>query len=124
VRLRVSYAISALAIFVVEVCIALFLHDGFIRPYVGDVLAVALVYCGVRAATPIGQWTAIALSFAIACGVELGQYFKILDLLHLRGNALARVVLGVGFELADFLAYSAGAALIIVAEVLRKRRPL
>jgi hypothetical protein len=45
---RPAYALAALIIFAIEVCIALFVHDGFIRPYVGDVLAVALVYAALR----------------------------------------------------------------------------
>lgn len=103
---------------VVEISIAVFAHDAFIRPYVGDVLAVVLVYCALRATTPLRQWPAIAVAFVIACAVEFGQYFNILDWLGLRGNALARVVLGTGFEPADFLAYAAGAVVVALGEAL------
>ncbi len=45
---RAAYLIAALFIFAVEVVIALYVRDDFVRPYLGDVLAVMLVYCAVR----------------------------------------------------------------------------
>ena len=38
----------------VEVVIACYVHDRFIRPYVGDVLVVVVVYCFVRIWVPQG----------------------------------------------------------------------
>ena len=35
--IRAVYAAIALALLVVEVLIALFVNDGFVRPYLGDV---------------------------------------------------------------------------------------
>ena len=39
---RIVYALIALGLLAVEVLIALFVHDNFIRPYVGDVLVTVL----------------------------------------------------------------------------------
>lgn len=39
---RLLYAGAAIALFCVEVAIALFVNDAFVRPYVGDVLAILL----------------------------------------------------------------------------------
>ena len=41
---RIFYIISFLVIFCIEVLIALYVRDNFVRPYVGDVLVVVLVY--------------------------------------------------------------------------------
>ena len=41
---RWFYAICFAGLFVVETLIALFVRDAFIRPYMGDVLVVILVY--------------------------------------------------------------------------------
>ena len=41
---RIFYIISFLVIFCIEVLIALYVRDRFIRPYVGDMLVVVLVY--------------------------------------------------------------------------------
>jgi hypothetical protein len=119
---RPTYAVAALAIFAIEVFIALFVRDSFIRPYVGDVLAVALVYAVLRAATPLGLWPAIILSLAIAFAVELGQLFGIARALGLESNPVARVVLGGSFDLVDLAAYATGALLVVAVEVWQKRR--
>jgi hypothetical protein len=37
-----KYAFISLVILVLEICIALFVHDRFIRPFFGDVLAVSV----------------------------------------------------------------------------------
>jgi hypothetical protein len=108
-------------LFAIEAIIALYVRDRFIRPYFGDVLAVILVYCGLRAVLPLRPWPAAAIAFGIAVLVELGQLIGILDILGLRGNTVARIVLGSGFEWKDMLAYAAGAALALLID--RPRRP-
>lgn len=113
---RAAYAFAALAIFAIEVLVALFVRDNFIRPYVGDVLAVALVYTALRAATPLGLWPTIALTLAIAFAVELAQLFNLLDATGLRGSQVARIVLGGSFDPTDLVAYFAGAALVVLGE--------
>jgi len=100
----------------VEIVIALYVRDRFVRPYLGDVLAVVLVYCGLRAVLRIAPWQAATIAFTVAATVEIGQAIGILDALGWRGNAIALTVLGTGFEWKDFLAYAAGAALPLVVE--------
>ncbi len=119
---RPGYAGLALGLFAIEVVIALFVRDAIVRPYVGDALAVALVYCALRAMTPLSLWPALALSLGLACLIEFGQYLHLLDQLGLGGNAIARTILGYGFEPADFLAYAAGGAGVLVAEFALPRR--
>jgi len=41
---RIKYALATIAIFLIELLIALFVRDRFIRPYVGDMLVVVLIY--------------------------------------------------------------------------------
>ena len=45
---RWFYAICFIGLFIVETLIALFVRDAFIRPYMGDILVVILIYCFVR----------------------------------------------------------------------------
>jgi hypothetical protein len=116
---RLRYGLAALAVFAVEVLIALFVRDAVVRPYVGDVLAVVLVYLGLRAVTPLKVAPAVMLALAIAVMVELGQLFHLLDALGLAHDRLARVVLGGVFDLKDLACYGAGAACVLVAERLR-----
>ncbi|HKP56616.1 MAG TPA: DUF2809 domain-containing protein [Polyangiales bacterium] len=118
-RISRKYLLLTLALFAVELSIALWVHDGFIRPFVGDVLVVVLVYCAVRSFLP-GKPVKTALGvFAFACAVELAQYFQLVARLHLEHNAILRTVIGTHADPLDVLAYALGTLLIIFAERFR-----
>ena len=51
---RLIYGISAFIILIIEILIALFVNDEFIRPYGGDILVVILLGCITRIAFPNG----------------------------------------------------------------------
>lgn len=119
---RLSYALAALVLFLVEVLIALFVHDSFSRPYVGDMLAIALVYTALRAATPLQMIPALGITLAVALAIEIAQLLNLLDAIGLRGNQVARIVLGGVFDWLDLAAYGAGAIGIIAAEAALRRR--
>ena len=50
---RICYAAATVLLVITEVLIALYVHDDFVRPYVGDVLVVIAVYCAVRIFIPV-----------------------------------------------------------------------
>jgi hypothetical protein len=118
---RTSYALAAILVFLAEVAIAAFVHDTIVRPYLGDSLAVVLVYLAIRAVTPLGLRRSIAAAFVIACAIEIGQWFHLADLLGLGHVRVARIVLGTGFDPVDFLAYAGGAVTVLVTENARSR---
>ena len=118
---RAAYALAAAALLAVEVAIALWMHDRVIRPFVGDMLAVALVYCVVRMATRLRSGPAACTAFAIAGALEVSQAFHLVDLLGLGRIALARVVLGTFFDVRDFLAYALGAIGAFLLDRLARR---
>ncbi|ESQ91262.1 hypothetical protein ABAC460_06770 [Asticcacaulis sp. AC460] len=117
-----GYALAAALVFAVEVLIALFVRDGFVRPYLGDVLAVVLVYLTLRAVTRLNIAAALIATLAIALAIELGQLLGLTDLLGLRGNRLAQVVLGGSFDPKDLVCYAVGGIVIAVFEALRGKR--
>jgi hypothetical protein len=123
-KTRLVYGMAAAIVFFIEVTIALFLHDRLVRPYIGDVLAVVLVYLALRAVTPWPVVTAIVSTLAIAAAIEFGQYFHLLDWLGLSQNHMARVVLGGVFDLKDFACYFGGAALVLAVEAAFRRHSL
>ena len=49
-----GYLAAFVILFLIEAAIALWVHDRFIRPYIGDVLVVVLVYVFVRIFFPSG----------------------------------------------------------------------
>lgn len=103
----------ALLLFITEVCIALFMHDRFIRPFVGDVLVVMLMYYAIRSLLNL---TVVSLAIGVllfAFMVETLQYFHVVNRLGLQDNRLARIVIGTSFEWTDLLAYTIGFVLIL-----------
>ena len=117
-----SYFIIFVSLFLLEACIAVFVKDQFVRPFVGDVLVIWLIYAFVRTFYA-GPPTPIATGvFLFACLVELGQYFKLVSRLNLQHFQIARVVMGSTFDWKDLLAYFVGAAVLIASEEWIKRR--
>lgn len=122
---RLFYALAGAVIFTIEVLIALFVHDDLVRPYIGDVLAVVLVYLGLRAVTPLPVLPAVIITLGVAAAIEFAQLFHMLDALGLSHSRLARVVLGGVFDLKDLACYAVGALVVLVVENLRPRwRPI
>ena len=119
---RGVYLIAAILIFAIEVLIALFVRDDFVRPYLGDVLAIGFVYAALRALTPLSFPQALAVTLAIALVIELAQAFGLLGALGLADNELARIVLGGVFDWHDLAAYAAGGSIIAALETLTARR--
>jgi hypothetical protein len=113
---RRIYFWFTLLLFIIEVLIALFVRDSFVRPYVGDYLVVMLIYCFLRTfmhcrVVPLAMGTLL-----FAYGVELLQYLNLIALLDLQNSALANIILGNRFEWVDMLAYTLGIATVLVFE--------
>jgi hypothetical protein len=117
-----NYFALATLIFIVEVLIALFVRDNFVRPYVGDVLVVILIYCFVRSFlhVPIIPLALGVLIFSFI--IEILQYIKIVEILGLEKSQFARTVMGTSFAWVDLLAYVVGVSIILGVEkyMLRK----
>jgi Protein of unknown function (DUF2809) len=111
----------AVALFIVEVLIAVFMHDRFVRPYVGDYLVVFLVYYAIASLVDCAPWQTGLFTLLFAYAVEFLQYIKFIERVKLEGNVLARTVLGVGFEWKDIMAYTLGVGTVLLIERLRRR---
>lgn len=118
---RPGYAVAALIVFLAEVAIALWVRDGFVRPYLGDVLAVILVYLMLRAVTTWRVIPAALAALAVGLAVEIGQAIDLLDIFGLSDYVVARVVFGTAFSVGDIFCYAAGAAIAVVGEYGRAR---
>lgn len=119
---RMHYALAAVILFAIEVLIALFVTDGFVRGYLGDVLVVVLVYAALRAVTRLGVAGALATTLGVALLVEIGQALGVLRMVGLSDNRLAAIVFGGVFDVLDIAAYLAGGALVVIAEMTLRRR--
>ena len=109
---RIYYIILTIILLAVEVLIALFVHDQFVRPYIGDVLVVVVIYAFVRIWIPESVRLLPLYVFLFAAGVEILQYFNIVELLGVQDNVFLRTIIGTSFDVKDLLCYAAGCVLI------------
>ena len=116
---RILYLIATLVLLFVEVMIALFVHDSFIRPYVGDMLVVIVVYAFVRIWIPQKCRLLPLYVFLFAVLVEVLQYFNIVRILGLSGSRFFRVLIGGTFDWKDIACYGAGCIVLAVYEIVR-----
>lgn len=105
---RLRYFLLTLALFSIEVLIALYVNDSTVRPYVGDYLVVMLVYGAVRTVLRSSVKSQLIGVLLFAYAVEVLQYFRLIAWLGWQDNRLARMVLGSHFEWVDMLAYTLG----------------
>ena len=113
---RFGYILAFALLLTVEILIALFVRDDFIRPYGGDILVTVLICAAVRIVFPTGVRLLPLWVFLVAAGVEIGQYFDFVTLLGLGNIAFFRILLGSTFSFADLFCYAAGCALFWLGE--------
>ncbi len=123
-RKRVIYGIVTVLLLVTEVLIALYVHDNFIRPYLGDVLVVVVIYTFIRIFVPQGIKLLPLYIFVFAACVEVLQYFQVVNLLHLENNVFLRILIGSVFDIKDIACYFAGCAILEVYEWSVKREKI
>ena len=118
---RIFFGLSALLLLGTEVLIALFVHDGFVRPYLGDILVVILLYCLVRCITPTRIPLLPLWLFLFAAAVETGQALQLVDWLGWREYPLLRTIVGTAFSWWDMLCYAVGCLLCVLPERLARK---
>lgn len=114
---------AAVFIFVIEVAIALWVHDRLIRPFIGDALVVVLLFFMCKTVIKASDHLIILCVLAFSFAIEVGQYFNLAKLLGLADNKIAKTVIGSTFDYNDLVAYTMGAAILYAAVVVRKKWP-
>lgn len=115
-RFNSNYFILSVILFGVEVLIALYLHDAYIRPFGGDFLVVILIYCVVKSFLRCTVNRAVIFVLLFAYLIEILQYFHLVNLLGLEHSTIARIVLGTYFAWTDMLMYTLGMLLVWLVE--------
>lgn len=119
---RKNYFILTVLLFIIEVLIALYVRDRIIRPYVGDILVVILIYCFVRS---FFKWTVLPVALGVllfAFFVETLQYLRIIEVLNLQDSNFFRIVIGTSFSWMDIVTYIIGIAIVLIVEKARQPR--
>ncbi|MBN2222096.1 MAG: DUF2809 domain-containing protein [Vallitaleaceae bacterium] len=120
-RFSGKYFITAIMIFAIEVLIAIFIHDQLIRPYVGDVLVMFLLYAIIKSfyGKPTKRVPYYLFGFALV--VEFTQLLGLVERLGVQDNVVLRTILGITFDIKDIVCYFIGMLLLLGYEqALRK----
>lgn len=121
---RLPYLICFIVLTAIEVLIALFVNDSFVRPYLGDVIVVWVVYCFAQFLLG-GRFSSCAVAagvFLFAVFTEIMQGINIVELLGLGGSPFFRTLIGTHFDFKDLVCYAAGAVLLICIIFIKNRR--
>ena len=121
-RLRLIYGVLFLVILTIEILIALFVRDDFVRPYIGDMLVTVLICSFARILIPEKVKVVPILVFVFSALVEIGQYFDFVKLLGLDDNAFISTLLGRTFSVADLICYGVGCILFAIFDYIIKRK--
>lgn len=113
-RFNWHYFLAFVLLFALEVVIALYVHDSFVRPYLGDTIVVWLIYAFILS---FFAWSKSKVALGVllfAFLVEGLQAMHFIELIGLQDNAIARVVIGTSFAWEDIWAYIGGYLVIII----------
>ncbi len=111
-----TYFLATLILLTIEIVIAKYVHDDIVRPYLGDVIVVILMYCFLKTFFKISVALAANIALLISFFVETLQYFQIVHKLGLQHSKLFSTAIGNSFEWLDLLMYIAGYLLLLIFE--------
>ena len=119
-----SYTFWFIVLLGIEIAIARYAHDDFVRPFVGDLLVIVLLYCLLTAfcalssssSNSLGIIKRVMMVVIIAFVVEFLQLWHITTYLGLSKYPLLQIVLGNTFDPKDLLAYSLGGVCVLGIE--------
>jgi hypothetical protein len=115
-KLNYRNFIVFIVLFFIEVSIALYIKQGFIRAIFGDFLVVIMIYFFIKSFVRIKSiYIAITVLF-IAYLVEFLQFIDILSIVNYKENAVINLILGTTFSIQDIIAYTLGVATVIFLE--------
>lgn len=119
---RTFYIISAHILFLIECIIALFVHDRIVRPYIGDLLVVILIYMTVRSFVPKGVVLLPLYIFIFAVIVEILQFVNVVGLLRVSDKAVARTIIGTQFSWIDIIMYAIGCLITWIMQTMINKK--
>lgn len=118
---KINWLVIGVIILAIEIYIAIFIKGGFVRHYVGDVLATAMLYALGRAIFKVAAINLAIFVFVISLFIEAAQYLKILEILGVKSSTL-RIIFGGTFDWTDIICYLAGCILAYLFENLSMKK--
>ncbi|MEE2772151.1 MAG: DUF2809 domain-containing protein [Bacteroidota bacterium] len=116
-----TYFAACMVLLIIEIFIAVWVRDKFVRPYLGDFLVVILIYTFLMMISRIsvvkGLFAVLLFSFA----VEFFQLINIVKVLQYQPSKIVMIILGSSFSAWDLLAYFLGIVFTGLLELLFSR---
>lgn len=107
-----TFNIKPLIVFIVllliEILIAMYVHDAYIRPFFGDFLAVIALFFLLKTFLNLEEITLALISVGFAYFLEFLQYCEILKITGLKQYKIIAIILGSSFDWRDVFAYTFG----------------
>lgn len=113
-RFDLKYFIGFLMFLGIEVLIALYINDNFIRPLVGDMLVMALMYTAIKSFIQIETKFLPLYLLIFAFAVELSQGMGLVNIIGLGDNKVANIVMGSTFDKNDLLSYAIASGVLVI----------
>ena len=114
-----QYFVYSNLLLLLLIFIALFVNDGFIRPFIGDLLVVIWMFLLLASFINLSPIKLSVSVLILAYSIEIAQFFKLVNLLGLQNNSFVRTVIGSTFDWLDFLAYSLGWLAIVTGLAIK-----
>ncbi|MUT67415.1 DUF2809 domain-containing protein [Paenibacillus sp. NEAU-GSW1] len=120
IRFNNKYMISFILLFLAELVIALFLHDSFIRPYIGDMLVVVLMYCFIKSIFSVHTKLLPFYIFVFSINIEICQWYEFVKLIHMETNVFIKTLFGSVFDIKDIYSYFAGCLILYILQKIQQ----
>lgn len=121
IKFDARYFVKFMVLLVLEITIALYVKDQFVRPYLGDVLVILLMYTFIKSFVALPTKKLPVYLFIFACLIELSQGLKLVEALNLGQYKWAGIILGTSFDVRDILCYALGSFLLVIWEKLLRK---
>ncbi len=118
IRFRKIYFICTVILFITELIIGFYVHDNIVRPFIGDLLVVILIYTFLQTFFILPVWKTAAGVLLFSFLIEWLQYLQIVTLLGLDHLPFFRIIIGTSFEWIDIGMYIIGIVIVLVMEYM------
>ena len=116
---RRNYLIGFFTLLFIEILIASFIKDDFIRPYLGDFLVVIMLYCFLMGISRFSIYKSLFIVLIFSFIIEFLQLIDILKLLQYQPPKPIMIILGSSFSVWDLVTYLLGLLSCLMIEILK-----
>jgi len=105
-----------LVLFIIEVIIALYITQHFIRHTLGDYLCAIMLFFFIKSLVKMKSFYVAITILLIAYTVEFLQLTPMLTYLNVEENSVIRIILGTTFSITDLVAYTLGVITVFLID--------